>query len=227
MVKPFDAAARELIELSPSSWLEYLQIPRPASGRVEVIDSDVSTVTAEADKVLWVEGETPWIVHVELQSSRDARLADRLYRYNALLSYRHEDLRPVLLAMSERYRREASPDQEAMLWAATIILMGLRYREERVNEILEGVRDMLFGIRGIEESSVYQGLISRGEAKGRTEEARDNVLRQGRKKLGPPNDQVLAVIASTTDLDRLHDWLDRILDVSSWDELLPPSGSSI
>jgi hypothetical protein len=63
---------------------------------VRVVDSDVSTVTAEADKVLLVGGPQPGIVHVEVQSSYDKSLPLRLFRYDALLSVRH-DL-PVLSA---------------------------------------------------------------------------------------------------------------------------------
>jgi hypothetical protein len=288
MAKPFDATTRELIELDPAAWLEFLHIPVPDPARVRVIDSDVSTITAETDKVLWVERPPPWVVHIELQAGRDARLADRLLRYNALLSYRHEvpvrsaavllrpeadapelsgtlekgppgagaylrfqydvvrvwrqpvatvlagglvplplapvsdvgleDLQQVLQAMGERYRQEASPDQQAVLWTATKILMGLRYRGEQVEEVLEGVHDMILGIRGIEESSVYQGIFSEGA----TKKARDILLRQGRKRLGPPDERVRAEIEGLTDLDRLDHLLDRILDVSSWEELLSP-----
>jgi hypothetical protein len=46
------------------------------------------------------------------------------------------------------------------------------------------------------------------------------LLRQGRKKLGQPDGQVLTRIAGISDLDRLNLLLDHILDVSSWDELL-------
>jgi predicted transposase YdaD len=89
---------------------------------------------------------------------------------------------------------------------------------------------MLFGIRGIEESSVYQGILKRGEAKGRVEgrieEAREVLLRHGRKKLGPLGESIEAEITALADLDRLHDLIDRILDVSTWDELLAPPGPS-
>jgi predicted transposase YdaD len=300
MAKPFDATTRELIELDPVAWLEFLHIPVPAPDRVRVIDSDVSTVTAAADKVVWVEDQPPWIVHFELQASRDVQLPDRLYRYNALLSYRHgipvrsvvvlfrpvadgpelsgalekvlpgagaylwfrydvvrvwrqpveavlagglatlplapvtdvgsEDPQRLLRTMLERLRREAPPHLEATLWASTEILMGLRYRDDQVDEILAGVHDMILGIHGIEESSIYQRIFKRGEAKGREEgreeEARDILLLQGHQKLGEPDERVQAEIAAITDLDRLHDLLGRIPDVSSWDELLPPPAPS-
>jgi hypothetical protein len=59
-----------------------------------------------------------------------------------------------------------------------------------------------------------------GLAEGRVEDARQVLLRQGRKKFGPPDPRIEAAIATIADLGRLHDLLDRIFDVSSWDELL-------
>jgi hypothetical protein len=78
-------------------------------------------------------------------------------------------------------------------------------------------------IRGIEESSVYQGIFARGEV----EAMRKSLIRQGRKKWGEPGEQVLARIAAIGDLDRLNLLSDRILDASSWDDLLGPAGSSV
>jgi predicted transposase YdaD len=140
------------------------------------------------------------------------------------------------MAISARLEQEASAEQASTLWNATRILMGLRYEEEQVDAIIEGVTAMLFGIRGIEESSVYQGILRRGEAKGRAEgeakgraegraegEAdgiREALLISGRKKLGPPDENAVAKLAEIHDLDRLKLLLERILDVSSWDELL-------
>jgi predicted transposase YdaD len=74
---------------------------------------------------------------------------------------------------------------------------------------------MIFGIRGIEESTVYQGIFRRGEAKGRAEGyakgyaeglvegIRRSLLRQGLKKLGPPGEEVEARLAALDDIDRL------------------------
>ena len=78
--------------------------------------------------------------------------------------------------------------------------MGLRYENARVEAVIEGVRNMVFGIRGIEESSVYQAILAKGEAKGAVEEARNVLLRQGRKKLGEPDERVLSLIAGIGDL---------------------------
>ena len=72
----------------------------------------------------------------------------------------------MLIAISDRLAKEISPEGAATLWNATRILMGLRHSQEKVVSIIEGVSAMLFGIRGIEESSVYQGILKRGEAQG-------------------------------------------------------------
>ena len=54
-------------------------------GPVRVIDSEVSTVLAEVDKVLRVEGPSPWIGHLELQSSYDPTMPERMLVYFAVL----------------------------------------------------------------------------------------------------------------------------------------------
>jgi predicted transposase YdaD len=94
---------------------------------------------------------------------------------------------------------------------------------------------MILGIRGIEESSVDQDIFAqgeaqgedKGEAKGRVEEARLAILRLGRKKYGQPDEDVRSTIDAIDDVDRLNALLVRILDVSSWDELLPFPGTSV
>jgi predicted transposase YdaD len=151
-----------------------------------------------------------------------------------------EQVPEVLMAISERLISETSPEQAATLWAATKVLMGLRYSSEKVEEMVRGVSAMILGIRGIEESSVYQDIFAKGEAKGlvegrvegraegraqgfiegRTDEARQAVLQLGRKKLGQPDDGVRMRIAAIADVDRLNSLLERILEVASWDELL-------
>jgi hypothetical protein len=134
----------------------------------------------------------------------------------------------VLAVISERFVSEASSEQAATLWAATKVLMGLRCSEEQVEEFISGVSGMILGIHGIEESSVYQGIFAKGEtkgeakgeAKGRVEEARLAILRLGRKKFGEPDPQVSTTIDAIDDVDQLNSLMDRILDVSSWDDLL-------
>jgi hypothetical protein len=83
---------------------------------------------------------------------------------------------------------------------------------------------MVLGIRGIEDSWVYQDILAKGLAEGAVVEAREVLLRLGRKKLGQPGEQVESTIAGIADLERRNLLLERILDASSWDELLAPFG---
>lgn len=88
MSKPFDATTKELLAFDPGPWLAYLGVV--PDGPVSVVDADLATVTAEADKVFRVDGPAPYLVHVEVQSSGDLTLPRRLLRYNVLLDLRYD-----------------------------------------------------------------------------------------------------------------------------------------
>jgi hypothetical protein len=49
-----------------------------------------------------------------------------------------EQVLRVLLAMSERLVRETSPEQAATFWAATKVMMGLRYPKEQRKSLSGG-----------------------------------------------------------------------------------------
>lgn len=89
MSHPFDAAGKDLLESDPVAVAAMLGIMRPP-GRIVLIDSDVSTITAAADKVIRIEDTKPWLLHVEIQSSRDPSIPSRMLQYNSLLHLRHK-----------------------------------------------------------------------------------------------------------------------------------------
>ena len=89
MAKPFDATTKHLIEARPKDWLDYLGLPAQT---VRVIDADVSTVTADADKVLMVDADPPYIAHFDLQAEYKPRDNERFMVYNVLLGYQHNVL---------------------------------------------------------------------------------------------------------------------------------------
>jgi hypothetical protein len=88
MSKKYDVGIKVLFDPHLPDWLTL--VPRKPRGQVRIIDSDLATVTADADKVLLVEDPQPWILHVELQAGFDRWLAERIAWYNALLSYKHK-----------------------------------------------------------------------------------------------------------------------------------------
>ncbi len=71
----YDASTKYLLEARLADWLPLSG--RTTAAQVRIVDADVSTVTAAADRVLLVEEERPWILHVELQSGRDLLLPAR------------------------------------------------------------------------------------------------------------------------------------------------------
>jgi len=80
-----------------------------------------------------------------------------------------DQLEAVLRAVAERLKREADPPLLTTLWTAMTLLIGLRHQREQVKAMIEGVRDMVLGIRDIKESWVYQDIRAEGLAEGRAE----------------------------------------------------------
>jgi hypothetical protein len=70
----------------------------------------------------------------------------------------------------------------------------------------------------MEESTTVQWFLDRGKARGRKED----LLRLGSKRFGPPQPSHEAAINALTedDLEKLKALMDRLLDAASWDELL-------
>jgi predicted transposase YdaD len=127
------------------------------------------------------------------------------------------DLPRVVEEMRERFEREAAPAEIADAWAATLILMGLRYSLQVGHQLLKGVRNM-------KESVTYQAIIEEGEAqgiaKGEIMEARSLLLRLGRRRFGPPPATVTQMIDGIRDLSRLEAIAEQIVDASGWDDLI-------
>jgi predicted transposase YdaD len=82
-----DAPLKHFIAQHPRDWAAFRGVPRDA--QVEVVDSDLSTTSFAADKVLKVRTSEPFILHLEPQSYYDKELDARVHFYNALLARRH------------------------------------------------------------------------------------------------------------------------------------------
>jgi hypothetical protein len=100
-----DVSAKELVWEGPAAWLERFAIGPP--GDVEVIDSDITTLTASADKVLKVGGPEPYLVDLEPHSYHDTGLARTLWYRQVALDYRHN--LPVLTVLVLLCREANSP----------------------------------------------------------------------------------------------------------------------
>jgi len=318
MSKPYDASTKYLIETFFRDWLALT--PFPEVRNAEVIDSDLSTVSAAADKVLKVFEPEPWILHLELQASRDAQLSRRLSWYNALLEYRHglpvhtlvillrreanlpdltgtltrqlpgmqpyrtfnyrvlrlweasvgdllsagigllplapltddasTQLPGVLSKIRDRIDGEiADRATQGTLWTATDILMGLRYDQEIIESLMQGVTSM-------KESVTYQAIVREGMLEGMREGMREGMLegmlegmregmlegmregmtegmrvgaikelklllvRQGSRRFGvPPPVTVHERLEEITDPNQFQTLCDKVQEVKKWEEL--------
>lgn len=88
----YDATTKHLVESAPLDWVALAGFANVQTATV--IDADVSTVTAQADKVILIQDDAPWMIHIEFQSSYEKGIGLRQCRYNVLLEYRHQH--PVL-----------------------------------------------------------------------------------------------------------------------------------
>jgi hypothetical protein len=90
----FDVTTKELIWDDPAKYLDRFGVP--PRGPVDVIDSDITVLTASADKVIRVGGAQPYLVNVEFQSSHDSGLVETIwFRQSRLRRPAAKDDRPV------------------------------------------------------------------------------------------------------------------------------------
>lgn len=131
------------------------------------------------------------------------------------------ELPAVIAQMKERLDREVPSRQAAELWSATYILMGMRYEQAQIQTLLQGVIAM-------KESVTYQAILREGKAEGLAEgqakEARRILLLQGRSRFGEPTPEVIAAVNALADVNKLEELSVRLLQVSSWQELLGGNG---
>ena len=105
----FDVSAKELIWDDPATWLDRLAIG-PA-GPTVVIDSDITTLTAAADKVIHVGGPQPYLVNFEVQSSNQTDLVETTWFRQAALFHRHRlPVITVLVLLAVPGGKLAEPD---------------------------------------------------------------------------------------------------------------------
>jgi hypothetical protein len=83
MPKPFDATLKGLIARYLDDWLAFLGLPPGTAAELD--ESDLSTVTSPADRIIRLFETPASTLHLELQASADPDLTARVLRYAALL----------------------------------------------------------------------------------------------------------------------------------------------
>jgi len=103
------------------------------------------------------------------------------------------------------------------VWAATYILMGLRYSAALTAQVLQGVLSM-------RESTTYQAILREGREEGREEgrrtEAARILLLTGEGRFGAPDPASRAALENISDVKRLEDMITRVFSAAGWQELL-------
>lgn len=123
----------------------------------------------------------------------------------------------VVERVGKRLRAELSATEANLLLVAALTLAGLRHDRDAVRKAFSRIKDMNINP---EESTFVQIFLEQGEARGLLKARRDDVLVVGRERFGEPSPDVLAILQSTNDPNRLQHLLRRSLAVSSWTELL-------
>jgi predicted transposase YdaD len=126
----------------------------------------------------------------------------------------------VIARIDERLRQEVSSrEEDSHLRNAIILLMGMRYEPNFLQSLFRGVATML------ESTSWYPYLMNRGGVAA----LRSAIKRMGQHRFGPPSTTVSTTLDTLDDINELEQLSVRLLDASSWEELLatlsaaPPS----
>jgi predicted transposase YdaD len=128
------------------------------------------------------------------------------------------DLPGLIQRMKDRINSEPPP-LASKLWTAAFLLMGLRFSDDVVMRLLEGIQIM-------QESTTYQRILREGRQEGLVEgrlvEARQFLRRLGTQQFGEPNAQTVAALEAIIDVERLEALGEQVLrqDHKSWEDLL-------
>ena len=100
------------------------------------------------------------------------------------------------------------------LLGSSYVLCGLRYEKARVAEMYRRLSMLM------EESTTYQAILEEGRSKGLSQGLKSMILRQGTKRFGPPTALIADVLQRYAEIAGLEHLADRMLDASSWEDLL-------
>jgi hypothetical protein len=86
MAKVYDATLNSMIDQYPQKWVDLIgTLTGIAVGPATPVDSDLSA-TLQADRLFLIEGDEPYLLHVELETSAALGMPKRLLKYNAAAS---------------------------------------------------------------------------------------------------------------------------------------------
>jgi Domain of unknown function (DUF4351) len=122
-------------------------------------------------------------------------------------------LAAVAQRLIERLEREAAPERARKLLTMAFLLTGLLVQPEVARHVFRGVRAM-------RDSTTYMAILEEGREEGCANEAKSVILRQGQRRFGAADEVITTQVRAIVDLERLHRLEDRMLDATSWQDLL-------
>jgi Domain of unknown function (DUF4351) len=134
----------------------------------------------------------------------------------------------IIERVDSRLASETIPATAGKIMAATLLMAWLRRSDPEITDLRRRLRTM----SNLKESSFYQVLLKEGREEGRKEgEKRGQIagaqkllFHLGRSRLGPISKKTRAAVESINDLTQLERLGERLLEVSSWAELLAEPG---
>jgi predicted transposase YdaD len=140
-----------------------------------------------------------------------------------LADVQSEQLPAILDRLDERFEREAASSSAVDdLWAATLLLMGMRYDKSLILGLGERLQRMRESVtyQMIVEEGIEQGLIQ-----GELAATRRLILHLGAQRFGAPDEDVQRRLAAVADLAALERAGDNILTAGSWSDVLALAGA--
>lgn len=131
----------------------------------------------------------------------------------ALADVPEDRLPEVVRRVAERLKQEVPGQREAAeLWTQTFVLAGLRLSQAVLRPLFTGV----FGMSILRDSSAWDIIREDIQA----DALRDVIVPLGEQRFGVPSEATITTLQAISDPERLKRMTQRILQVSSWDELL-------
>ncbi len=130
MPKPFDATTKFLVELNPTDWLHLLGLP---VGPTRITETDLSTVSTAADRLVIVAANPPYALLVEFQGNTDPEFESRLLEYAVLAKNRLKmPVYCVVVLLRSFAGHAALKGRYVMRGPDDELLLDFRYRALRV-----------------------------------------------------------------------------------------------
>jgi hypothetical protein len=126
------------------------------------------------------------------------------------------------------------PPEEWQRWRYFLFYIGAMVYHERDEREQSGLQEAIersLDMAELREEILDMGktmadvMMERGASQAAVNVRQQTLVRLLQRRFGDVPPGVLATVQSTTDVDQLDDWLDRLVTVSTFDELRIPAGS--